>query len=187
MRDKEKQKIYDQEKWKKLKDDPVFMAKRKEYLRQYNKINRDKHRLRDRARWESEKNNPERKERRCMWENKNKEELAAYQKEYRAKNKIRLQKQKLARLYEIKKIVLKEFGSKCACCGESEVKFLTMDHINGRKDETKARTTGHKLWARVYHEGCPKEKYQILCFNCNCAKGIYGSCPHNHQLLKKEK
>jgi hypothetical protein len=31
---------------------------------------------------------------------------------------------------------------------------------------------------RLKKHGWPKEGFTILCFNCNCAKGIYGTCPH---------
>jgi len=121
-----------------------------------------------------------------MWDKNNKEKLAAYQKEYRKNNKDYLRQQKLIRLYEIKELVLKEFGNKCNCCGETIREFLTIDHINGRKGE-KSRSTGKKLWAKVWIEGCPRDKYALLYFNCNCAKGIYGSCPHNNQPLKRKR
>jgi 5-methylcytosine-specific restriction endonuclease McrA len=69
------------------------------------------------------------------------------------------------------------YGGKCACCGETRVEFLTLDHIHGREGEP-YRITGQKAWARLKSRGWPKDNYQLLCFNCNCAKGIYGQCPH---------
>lgn len=71
---------------------------------------------------------------------------------------------------------LKEYGGKCACCGESKPEFLTLDHINGRGPEEK--TTGMGIWYWLKLKGWPKDNYQILCWNCNCAKGVYGQCPH---------
>jgi len=71
----------------------------------------------------------------------------------------------------------------CACCGEkSHIEFLALDHVSGKrswsKKTGKGRTdTGHKLrlWAK-------KNDYpntlQVLCHNCNTAKGQNGVCPH---------
>lgn len=71
----------------------------------------------------------------------------------------------------------------CNCCGEKEIKFLGIDHIEGggvkhRKELQEAGTTIY-LWLRKnnYPEG-----FQVLCHNCNLAKGYYGECPH--KLIK---
>lgn len=67
-------------------------------------------------------------------------------------------------------------GAFCACCGESTLEFLSIDHINGRaKDEP--RRTGTKLYIWLRQQGWP-QGYQVLCHNCNQAKGTYGVCPH---------
>lgn len=62
----------------------------------------------------------------------------------------------------------------CACCGESHEEFLQVDHVNGggRKD----RLNGD-LYSRLRREGFP-EGFQILCANCNLAKGSGSHCPH---------
>lgn len=38
------------------------------------------------------------------------------------------------------------------------------------------------MWAKAKSENYP-DKYTVLCFNCNCAKGAFGFCPH--ELEKK--
>ena len=63
---------------------------------------------------------------------------------------------------------------KCACCGENDPRFLNVEHINGRASKT---DIGVRLYYRLKRENFP-EGYQILCYNCNIAKGIYGQCPH---------
>jgi len=67
----------------------------------------------------------------------------------------------------------------CACCGETEVSFLTLDHINnnGRNNPKLGRD---KIYQRLKKENYPKEEnLQVLCFNCNCGKQINeGVCPH---------
>lgn len=72
---------------------------------------------------------------------------------------------------------LAAYGSKCACCGESTPEFLAIDHINGGGNAHR-RSLGKRdiyFWLRA--EGYPTE-FQILCHNCNHAKGSYGICPH---------
>lgn len=78
-------------------------------------------------------------------------------------------------------------GDHCACCGESHPKFLTFDHVQNdgaahRKKLAGNRKSGVSTWLEVIREarrnGWPKDKYQVLCYNCNCAKGHWGECPH---------
>lgn len=68
---------------------------------------------------------------------------------------------------------------KCKCCGEKELKFLSIDHINGggnkHRQEIKRDGGGYYTWLRS--KGFPSG-YQVLCYNCNCSKGFYGVCPH---------
>jgi len=76
---------------------------------------------------------------------------------------------------------------KCSCCNESENKFLSIDHINGggnkhrKKLKSAGRGSNFFLWLKrnKYPKG-----YQILCYNCNCAKGFYGQCPHKINKTK---
>jgi hypothetical protein len=103
--------------------------------------------------------------------------VVAYQKAYRQQHKVRLQRYKLDEARKAKAEGIMEYGGKCACCSETTPEFLTIDHINGR-DKSKPRATGQKEWLRLKWAGWPKEGIQLLCYNCNCAKGVFGSCPH---------
>ncbi len=75
---------------------------------------------------------------------------------------------------------LAQYGGKCACCGETAEEFLTIDHINGRVPG-EPRLRGPAEWERLKKAGWPSDNIQILCYNCNCAKGIYGYCPVHQQ------
>jgi hypothetical protein len=66
------------------------------------------------------------------------------------------------------------YGKRCVCCGESDVRFLTMDHVDGRG---KGERYKKNLYQMLRNKGYPKG-FQTMCWNCNCAKGIYGACPH---------
>ena len=80
---------------------------------------------------------------------------------------------------QLKQEVVDAYGGKCACCGETRLYFLTLDHVLGgggkERIETK-RTSSTTMFYYVRREGYPK-RYQILCFNCNCAKSGNDYCP----------
>jgi hypothetical protein len=83
--------------------------------------------------------------------------------------------------------VLQHYGGippKCACCGEANLPFLTVDHVNGggvqhRKSIHVRSGTGFFLWLR--RNGYPAG-FQVLCFNCNRAKSGSNKkyCPVHH-------
>lgn len=82
-----------------------------------------------------------------------------------------------------KDLAIKHYGGyKCACCGETEPLFLTLDHINN--DGYMLRKYGEQPGgaAQIYHwlhkHGYP-EGFQVLCMNCNFGKARNGGiCPH---------
>lgn len=67
----------------------------------------------------------------------------------------------------------------CACCGESDVRFLTIDHINrnGSQHRKIIGLSGSTFYRWLIKEGMP-EGYQVLCYNCNIARAWHGKCPH---------
>jgi len=68
----------------------------------------------------------------------------------------------------------------CACCGESLLGFLTIDHINGcgSKHRKELGGNGTKLYRWLIRNNYPKG-YQVLCYNCNCGRDKNGGiCPH---------
>lgn len=74
-----------------------------------------------------------------------------------------------------KQMVFDAYGCECHFCGESNPIFLTIDHINGDGKQHRQRCHNNRaIYADIIKEGCPKDKYRLLCFNCNCALAIYG-------------
>lgn len=88
-----------------------------------------------------------------------------------------------------KELVLNLYGGKCTCCGESQFEFLSLDHKNndGFKEKVNGRRSSlFNALYRDYSAGKPlRDDLQIHCYNCNCAKGFYGVCPH--ERARKEK
>lgn len=75
-------------------------------------------------------------------------------------------------------------GYKCACCGETEPAFLTIDHINNdgaahrREVVGLGRGGGKKIYSWLIANNFPSG-FQILCMNCNWGKARNnGVCPH---------
>lgn len=79
--------------------------------------------------------------------------------------------------------IINAYGGKCICCLESNHIFLTIDHIDGtganhRKSIGLSSPSGKSFYCWLKKRGYPKDNFQILCFNCNFAKHVLGSCPH---------
>jgi hypothetical protein len=93
------------------------------------------------------------------------------------KGKASIKKQKTKLVKEIRD----HYGHACACCGEDQPEFLTLDHIDGGGTAHRRGLEGNKSALGVYRDlrkkGFPAG-YQTLCWNCNLAKAIFGVCPH---------
>jgi hypothetical protein len=68
----------------------------------------------------------------------------------------------------------------CGCCGEKNIKFLTIDHINndGGLERKSLKNSYFKFFNEIIKNKFPTT-IQISCYNCNCARAKYnGICPH---------
>lgn len=108
-------------------------------------------------------------ERRASFYEKNKTGLLAVYKKYNLK---------------VRKTVLDHYGHKCACCGETTYEFLAIDHINNdgyaHRREIFGGNSGKgskSMCVWLIKNNFPPG-FQLLCHNCNMAKGFYGACPH---------
>ena len=87
----------------------------------------------------------------------------------------------------MRNLVLEAYGGKCMCCGETTPEFLQIDHINNdggdHRRELKREGTGFYHWLKA--NNFPKDRFQLLCSNCNFAKAKYGQCPHERDRDRK--
>ena len=74
--------------------------------------------------------------------------------------------------------VIDAYGGKCVCCGEDAYEFMTIDHKHNDGYVDRKWGRGTNLYKFLRRLGYPKDRFQLLCWNCNCAKGKYGYCPH---------
>lgn len=104
-----------------------------------------------------------------IWRKNNPDKVYIIQKRSRDKNR---------------KLVLDHYGRKCNCpgCDVTEEKFLSIDHINGGGSEhrKKIKRGGAGIYIWLIKNNFP-DGFQILCHNCNLAKGFYGRCPHEER------
>jgi hypothetical protein len=129
------------------------------------------------------------------WRAKNKKHLSNYLSQ-RRKNKLASmspEEQKVFRkiesdrkssyLAKLKNEIFKAYGGwVCACCGETERAFLTIDHIHNNGNQMK-KAGVHDRRPQPFYRWLKKNNYpegfQILCMNCNFGKMMNnGTCPH---------
>ena len=99
-----------------------------------------------------------------------------YHKKYYAKHRQDLKGKSLNSYYEHKAQVIRHYGQICNCCGETELAFLQIDHIRNDGSEHRKEFKGN-IYYWLVKNNFP-EGFQILCANCNFAKGKIGKCPH---------
>ena len=76
--------------------------------------------------------------------------------------------------------VIHGYGGKCNCCGESNLVFLEIDHMNNdamRRVLKGEPRKGPKLYRWLIKNEFP-DGFQVLCRNCNWGKWRCGTCPH---------
>lgn len=107
--------------------------------------------------------------------------IAAHNKKYYALNIERERARAKQKHLEDKCRVIEHYGGECGCCGEKELVFLQIDHINNdgaaqrKKLGSKAAGSGF-LWWVIKHKF--PSGLQVLCANCHQAKSSGVICPH---------
>lgn len=154
----------DEKEYKRLYD-----LKHKEEYKQYRKDNRSRD-----------------NEKKKLWRKNNPDKERAIKKRYNQKNKDKVNAYNRMKHAERKERVRLEVythysgGTKpqCACCGECNMKFLNLDHENGRDDSEIGKRRGMSLVSYLKRMGYP-EGIQVSCWNCNCGRALNGGiCPH---------
>lgn len=71
----------------------------------------------------------------------------------------------------------------CQCCAEDTFEFLSVDHINGGGKAHRNEIGKSEIYRWIIRNNFPPG-FQILCFNCNLAKGFFGKCPHEKARME---
>ena len=106
------------------------------------------------------------------------ERKRAYHHEYELRNLERRREYAKERNQRARAKFLEMYGAKCSCCGETEERFLTLDHVNDNGSAHRAERGRRGILRDAISKFAPDE-YQILCFNCNSGRAANGGiCPH---------
>jgi len=76
--------------------------------------------------------------------------------------------------------VIAAYGGKCGFCPEHDPAALSIDHINDDGATERRRLgvhTGAPTYRRLKEQNYPKDRYQLLCFNCQWKKREHGADP----------
>ena len=76
--------------------------------------------------------------------------------------------------------VLEKYGRICACCKESHIEFLAIDHIGGGGGKHRKELGGNVNFMYWLRKNNFPKGFRVLCNNCNQSLGHYGYCPHNN-------
>lgn len=93
--------------------------------------------------------------------------------------------------FNLKKRIVDAYGGKCACCGERHIEFLTIDHVfnDGKVHREELQSMSGDSRPRLYKwlvkNNFPKDRFQLLCMNCNFHKR-FGDRPCVHDKRYKE-
>jgi len=77
--------------------------------------------------------------------------------------------------------VVRHYGNRCSCCGESNIDLLTIDHTDGggcKHLRIIGYNRGTEFYRWIINNNYP-DYLQLMCWNCNCGKSVNGGvCPH---------
>lgn len=94
-------------------------------------------------------------------------------------NKVTIRENRYGR--KLKQDVMEAYCNgkpRCQCCGLDNIDGLSIDHMHGRKQMGHERTFRSKVFYQYLKRKKYPKGYQVLCINCNSAKGKLGKCPH---------
>lgn len=86
-------------------------------------------------------------------------------------------------LQRLKFKTFQAYSNRCACCGERQPEFLSIDHIGGGGKQHRATLSpgSSSLYLDLQRRGHPQEGFRLLCHNCNQSLGVHGYCPHQSE------
>lgn len=75
---------------------------------------------------------------------------------------------------------LQAYGGVCECCGETEIGFLCIDHINGGGNQHRREIGTQNIYPWLRRNHYPPG-FRVLCHSCNLGRAFNGGvCPHTH-------
>lgn len=110
----------------------------------------------------------------------NRERLLLRERNRKAANRPAILLQRTEQRKRLRLAAIEAYGGKCTCCSEATIAFLAIDHINGGGQKHMKEIGGPSNFMCWLRKNDYPPGFQILCHNCNMAKGLYKSCPHQN-------
>lgn len=175
---KYKKRLYIHNRKKYLRYSRTYKFKNKEKIKEYNKVHNKKY---------YEDNKTELLKKNRIYRQKNKEKIYEKYKIWRNKNRKNVNEYARKMVAKIKTEVFNAYSKNnpvCVCCGEKDIRFLSLDHINrnGGEERKRVGATGYNFYYYLKKNKFPQNGYQILCYNCNFGKRFYKDCPHKEVI-----
>lgn len=88
----------------------------------------------------------------------------------------------------IRNTVIDYYGRFCVCCGDNRSEFLTIEHKNRSGKEHRIKYKNQTaVYKDIIKQGFPKDKFEILCYNCNLSKGVRREdlCYHQKHFIEE--
>jgi hypothetical protein len=161
---------------------------RKEYDKEYYQKNKEK--IKEQRKKSYEKNKEKNNEYSKNYRQKNKEKIKEYEENYRQENKEKIKERDKEYNQKMKELVYNHYSNgviECACCGEKEIDFLSIDHIHNDGGKHRKKLGGSHAIFRWAIKNNFSPIFQLLCMNCNFSKGKKGNnCKCIHQIRREE-
>lgn len=107
-----------------------------------------------------------------------------YMRGYCRKNKKKRNLSQISFRAKIRVETLLAYGGKCVCCGFDDLDFLTIDHIGGKKESPRLSKNQSQEFVILKRLEYPRDKFRVLCHNCNIASRFTKVCPHEKRKKK---
>ena len=135
-----------------------------------------------RREWAANKRDPERTKelQAARWKQKRGQLLCKHAEWYARHGRAQRQRKRLRVL-----VAYSGDPAHCVCCGEEEVAFLALDHVNGGGQKHR-KQIGRSIYDWAIDNDFPPG-LRVLCHNCNLARAYYGSCPHERDQCQANK
>lgn len=153
----------------------VTPEQRKQYHKEWREKNREKWNAYG-AKW-YKKNSNKRSIASRKWDELNPEKRKEISANWYAGNKNYKSEEQRIRLLKYKTMVVEAYGGRCSCCGEKEIGFLTVEHLQ-KNGESHRKVRGNFYHYLVRNNFPDKDILSILCMNCNWIERNGRVCPH---------
>lgn len=123
-----------------------------------------------------------------QYQKNNPEKYRAWAKRYEINHAQEISEKRKLRNIKLKQLILDAYGQYCHCmggCTETAFEFMTIEHMDGMGAKhiikgNKSRLSGGIMYRWLRDNNFPSG-YTILCWNCNCSRGLNGYCPHEKE------